>query len=451
MQRRILMTGLLVCLVVLPAQVMGTWCSDTFPNALFCDDFDGYADGSAFYDEWAMTGPCASELSLDTDFYSSPPRSAKMNTQENGTLGFSVNAITNNVRDHFGSTCTSGEVIGTDVNPLIVELVMNGQTAGKAKYDNSFLTLTTGWSYAPTDWAWSEFCEPESPDARYPVICQQEQPAAACPPINTAPPAPAIAVGFLAYLDSNPCHFGEAWKSPINEHLSFFDGHKWYKLREGLFAGAGNFMVRSFENRIKLTIRSTTIKVELTCPETGEYSWCEVPGAYTGPFGMLNAGFHWSCQLAANAWECRGEQGCDSTKGVPGGAVPRYDNIVVHGGVCHAATGACCMPGIPYTCTNEYAGDCEALGGVPQASGSSCDTAACCPPIAPDYDMDSDLDMEDFGWFQSCATGQQVAPSTAPCRCADLDHDNDVDGGDFSLFHGCLSGPGAPADSNCLD
>jgi hypothetical protein len=50
-----------------------TWCSTSFPNAVFCDDFDGYPDGGAFYDEWIKTGPCSSELSPDTDYYSSAP------------------------------------------------------------------------------------------------------------------------------------------------------------------------------------------------------------------------------------------------------------------------------------------------------------------------------------------------------------------------------------------
>lgn len=448
-------TAVLVLLLIgsgiaVPASA-DTWCATNHPDAVSCDDFDGYASGDAFYDEWVKTGPCSSELMLDTDYYSSEPWSGKMNTQENGTLGFSVNAISDVVRNHFGPTCSSGSVIGTDLNPLILELVMNGQTTNKGRYDNSFLTLTSGWAYAPTDWAWSEFCEATSPDPRYPVICQQETPITACPPIGDAPSIPAIAVGFLAYLDNNPCHVGESWKSPINEHLSFFDGRKWYRLRQGLFPGSGDFMVRSLENRIKVTIRSSTVKVELTCPETSEYSWCELPAAYSGPFNALNAGFHWSCQLKTDEWVCRDTQGCDYARGVPGGGVPRYDNIVLHGGVCDAPPGACCIPGIPYTCSEEYAGDCETLGGAPQASGTSCDSVACCPRLSIDYDLDGDVDSVDFGWFQTCFSGHQVPVSTPSCRCADLDNDGDVEQADFTIFHQCLGGPGVLVDVSCLD
>jgi hypothetical protein len=166
---------------------------------------------------------------------------------------------------------------------------------------------------------------------------------------------------------------------------------------------------------------------------------------------VLNAGFHWSCQLKADEWVCRDVQSCDDARGVPGGGVPRYDNIVLRGGVCDATVGACCMRGVPYTCTEEYAVDCEVLGGTPHASGTDCDSAARCSPLSIDHDLDGDVDSEGFGWFQTCFSGHQVLVSTAPCRCADLDKDGDVDQLDFTLFHQCLSGPGVQTDESCLN
>ena len=120
--------------------------------------------------------------------------------------------------------------------------------------------------------------------------------------------------------------------------------------------------------------------------------------------------------------------------------------------VCYGGPGACCIPGSPdYTCTEAYEGDCQTLGGTFQGSGTTCDTAACCPPLRVDYDSDGDVDMKDFGWFQACLTGSHIAPATPPCRCANLDTDDDVDQADFDLFHLCLSGPNVPVDPECLN
>ncbi len=428
-----------------------TWCSTHHPNAVACEDFDSYIDGQGFSKEWPLTGQCASTLSLDGGFTSSPPYAGKMNCQENGVLGYSSNGITDSVRGHFGSGCTSGAVVGTDLNPLVLELVMNAQSpVNRAPYDNSFFTLGSGNAHAPTDWAWSPFCGCSSSDPRYPIICQQESPAADCPPIATAPAVPVIAAGFLAYLDNDPCHCGGSWHSPINEHLSFFDGRKWYRLRQGLFPGSGDFRLRHEENRIKITIKASKLKVELTCPYTGEYSWCEIPGGYAGPFNTMSTGFHVSCQLKTGAWECRGSPTCNDAKGVPYGGVPRYDNIVLHGGVCYSAPGACCFADT--SCTDGlYGADCQAIGGTFNGDGTTCATKACCPALKADHDLDNDVDLEDFGWFQSCLAGQSIPPPNVPCQCADFDQEGDVDAADLATFLGCMLGPEVPANPSCID
>ncbi len=437
--------GFLAVVAVTAAPVHAqTWCTTSWPGAVYCEDFDAYTDGDDFLNEWVHTGPCSSWMALDTDFYASAPYAGKMNTQENGDLGYSVNTIADAIRDTFGASC-GGSVIGTDLNPLIVELVMNGQS-GRARYDNSFLTIGAGYATAPTDWAWSPFCGCTSSDPRYPIICQQESPGTACPPIGDATARPLLAVGFLAYLDNDPCHCGSSPNSPYNEHLAFFDGVKWYRLRQGLFPGSGDFRVRSNENQIRLTIGLTSIKVELTCPDAGEYSWCELPG-YTGPFNTLATGFPLACQLKSGEWECRDLASCNGTVGVPNGGVPRYDNIVMRGGVCYSAPGACCFADT--TCAEHFEGDCSTLGGQFAGSGTVCADTACCPPQPADHDLDLDVDMEDFGWFQTCLSGTSIPAATVACRCGDLDHDEDVDADDVNMFIGCLSGPENPADPNC--
>lgn len=71
------------------------------------------------------------------------------------------------------------------------------------------------------------------------------------------------------------------------------------------------------------------------------------------------------------------------------------------------------------------------------------------PVITGDYDMDGDVDLEDFGQFQVSFSGPQVA-SALP-EVGDLDGDGDVDLEDFGLFQRCISGPDEPADPDCAE
>lgn len=70
--------------------------------------------------------------------------------------------------------------------------------------------------------------------------------------------------------------------------------------------------------------------------------------------------------------------------------------------------------------------------------------------FVPDYDHDCDVDVDDFGDFQECASGPGV--SLAPsCEDKDFDADGDVDQSDFALFQRCISGQGVPADPTCAN
>jgi len=68
-----------------------------------------------------------------------------------------------------------------------------------------------------------------------------------------------------------------------------------------------------------------------------------------------------------------------------------------------------------------------------------------------DFDLDSDVDQEDFGRFQACLTGPGIPQNDPACLDARLDADSDVDAADLTLFRQCVSGPGIPANSNCLN
>ena len=71
--------------------------------------------------------------------------------------------------------------------------------------------------------------------------------------------------------------------------------------------------------------------------------------------------------------------------------------------------------------------------------------------IVADLDCDGDVDMDDFGVFQSCSTGPALGPPDPGCHRADFDNDEDVDHSDFARFQVCASGPGATALSTCMD
>jgi hypothetical protein len=67
--------------------------------------------------------------------------------------------------------------------------------------------------------------------------------------------------------------------------------------------------------------------------------------------------------------------------------------------------------------------------------------------ILGDFNIDGDVDQEDFGHLQACLTANLVMAADA-CLDADLDTDGDVDPMDYALFAACFSGP-RPARPGC--
>ena len=72
-------------------------------------------------------------------------------------------------------------------------------------------------------------------------------------------------------------------------------------------------------------------------------------------------------------------------------------------------------------------------------------------PIAciGDFDWVDDVDMEDFGHFQSCLSGQGTPQTDPACADARLDDDEDVDQTDLAIFQACFSGPNMPPSPAC--
>ncbi len=486
-----------VCVGVLgllsaPALAGISWCAANHPDAIFCDDYDRYCYDLPPYPEtcpgtgwsgvdlwrvWDPQGECGAMITLDDGFWSSPPYSARA---AKGQLGYTSAPMSSYIRSQFGEGFS--EVQGTDLHPLVFEFVINGKTVNKIYHGNAFMELRSGpkwvlYEQALTTWRLSPYCDEQCGDplldhTAYPIICRQQGAPAGCPDISTAPLRTSLAAGALAYLDTDPCHCNSGQHSSRNEHLAFFDGVEWWSLRQGLFPGGGtggavpgDFRLGNLNNRVRLTIMTNTVRVDhiwfgqdqVEGNGDDETSWCELPRAYLGPFGMLTQGYHIPCQLEAGTWNCNGAPDCNGptmgtkaccVESAPDAGTILFDDIVLSGGQGHAAPGACCFDDT--SCVEALYADCQTLGGHFAGSGTDCLTTPCCPPLPADQDMDGDVDLADFGWFQGCLSGTKILPATVPCQCADLNNDVGVDRDDLALFVNCMSGADIPADPGCM-
>jgi hypothetical protein len=67
-----------------------------------------------------------------------------------------------------------------------------------------------------------------------------------------------------------------------------------------------------------------------------------------------------------------------------------------------------------------------------------------------DFDLDGDVDSNDYGTFQACLSGPGQIPNPQ-CGLLDFDHNTAVDSGDRLAFQNCMSGANIPPDKNCMD
>jgi hypothetical protein len=71
--------------------------------------------------------------------------------------------------------------------------------------------------------------------------------------------------------------------------------------------------------------------------------------------------------------------------------------------------------------------------------------------VLPDLDLDSDVDMTDFGLLQACYTNSGDPSPSIGCEEADFDNSSSVDQMDLVIFQACFSGADVPADLTCDD
>jgi hypothetical protein len=362
--------GASVCLVVVPVGVLAqdTWCYTNHPDAIFCDDFDRYCNGrppwpgrcpddygfsmAQLRAVWASSmqyADCGTELWGQGlpygDWYDSPPFSVRYPCQGDAQLGQNYTLLMDEIQRRFGGEFSA--VLATDEDPLVFEYVLYGQTVReKILHANAYMELCTSEDRAPTNFVMSTACGTTGAGyavawdfgGPFPVICAQEFSPAGCPPIATAPQHASIAVGCLAFLDTNPCDSDQ--QSSANEHLAFFDGRIWYSLRSGLFPGDGDFLLQELRHNIRMTIKSASVVVEMRSQKTGAYSWCEIPRNDVGVFNTIRAGFGFSCEIDSSSWtNCANGGRYKCIRAAWGGGWEGYDNVVVYGGVPYALAG----------------------------------------------------------------------------------------------------------------
>jgi hypothetical protein len=78
--------------------------------------------------------------------------------------------------------------------------------------------------------------------------------------------------------------------------------------------------------------------------------------------------------------------------------------------------------------------------GAAQSAGVSLHVVR--PPTPGDFDLDEDVDQEDFGHLQACLGGSGDLP--LECRDADLNNDDYVNAEDFGVFEACMGGSNNP-------
>ena len=318
---------------------------------------------------------------------------------------------------------TGNKIQGTDAEPLVLEFMVNFNGESYGQYSNFYVELTldqgAGDDQAPRVGMTSEDPDPTGADIG---------------PWTDYNDHRVLAYGSFAAVNKPTGAPGTGGKGAA----MYYDGRKWYytsyiqgvKLWKRTDGGISTF---------RMTVKTSTVILELDNmggpPATNTMS--EIPRAYTGPFNRISL-------VMGNSIPTSGK-------------ADLVDQIELRQGhlITPTPTGACCVrTGLGAgTCSLATQADCQTADGDYLGNDSSCglngETCNFCPAIFGDADFDGDVDMEDFGQFQRCLTGEGPFALSAECACFDRTKDDDVDSEDFIFFDNCLSGPAIPADPNC--
>ncbi|MHC4671963.1 MAG: immunoglobulin domain-containing protein [Planctomycetota bacterium] len=85
------------------------------------------------------------------------------------------------------------------------------------------------------------------------------------------------------------------------------------------------------------------------------------------------------------------------------------------------------------------------------AGDATSDSASLSLTVLGDFDIDTDVDHEDFGHLQQCMSDIGNPQTDPNCLDALLDADEFVNLSDFNIFQNCMSGANIPANPTCDD
>ena len=498
---------------------------------VWCDDFDNYcadgqawsghlplpaacptdgsavADNAAFLTNWAVPQGCVwadnQTITADAAKVDSPPFALKSRGMgypgESGPTNLASSRHVFPLQSSIqAKNAAKNAVNGTDENPLKLSYRVKHNTpadcsgcGGDTALALWYAELVLDEDRAPTDYI-LRHCDPATEStAIYPVICQQRQSVAGCPPLSTAVHA-SIAVGLVAILDTNPCDV-ENGRRPTNYHLSVFDGLMWRDLRNSLYPGTGDFALGNGGlGKVYLEVRANHIFVTWDIVYNGlpEHSEATIPRQYLGAFNRMASGPGPGCELDPVTHACIGTEDCFKYCDLKPNWCWRntfVDSLVLYDGVLEDLRGACCQS--DGSCSALQPAECAAAGGVFRGVNTACDGLACagaccqaggvctqtlpaacggnfrgvatscatadicpCPTPFANWDMDSDVDMDDFAGLQRClsAAASPVAPVSSQCACFDVaggpsgGPDGHVGLEDVQQFVPCASGKDVP-------
>jgi len=448
------------------------WCDDFDNYCVGADPWPGYppfpdkcaTDGSAEVDQAAFaanwTLECAEPMTViddmddgnQTDAWNLPMYVAYWG-QYNDTGPCRASGYSWNFTEAIQAKDSSKNAVnGSDETPLHLKWWVTVPIAGVAPQSPLYFELSWNGEHAPTDYVMTDnsafddtVCVQEGVGP-YPIICQQNRGRRPeintyCPPLDTTI-YKALALGFLAQLDSNPCDV-VVGRRPCQEHSVVFDGNKWTELRSSVFPpNIGDHDIYGTNFWFEMEIKTSQMIVHQidnqNCPESFP-CFSTVPRLYEGPFNTVFMGTAPGCELDVNDVDSDGilnECVPGTTRecfhyadlgGTEGWKHQRFDTPVLLDGVLEyvSVTGACCLPDL--SCQDGLTqAECEALSGVYQGNGTECATTLCCHDPFADGDGDGDVDQADFGLWQVCYDGGNGL--IAGCECYDRDGDNDVDG-----------------------
>ncbi len=422
---------------------------------------------------------------------------------------------------------------GTDEHPLTLVFYLHdsgGPANRRAFVNNTYVELNLDDDHAPTDYIWRgkrdktyDTGDPECcPEGPYPVICQQVREVnpgnyeqqqdldylnAHCPSLvppydpvtKTGKTWHAIAFGFLAIGDKDPCKCAEqgvAAHQPQMNHPMLFDGNVWRELRAGrgtalaecppswgpgpeelggpettmqdTGAGScGDFTLGGGTHKVYLKLTTNRILIWMWTRSrsggvTTEYNYCGAfDRVYKGPFNRVALGVGPGCELQDKA--AQGDAYTCKAGGTPKRCLT-YSNTNYNGywrtncdsmslldGVLvqNSNVGGCCLP--DGTCQSLTQSECETAGGIYRGAGTICGgslcTGACCLPMSTCTETN---DGSCAGTFRGIGTRCSDVPGCpCPAPWADYDGDEDVDLDDFGRFQQCFTGPGVQAGTAC--